>query len=1069
MRAPRLRDQNPSLMKDSPITPRYETIGGDFIIHAYHLAEPFSSFLPGISGVLGKPLWVFYTNRGQGISSFGIGSKDHAMLEFEPANRAYQHTAFSGFRTFLEVSDEEIWEPFSPLSSDPAAQRMIIRPEEVVLEDSHPTLGLEVQTVFFNVPSEDHPLLARVVTISNRKSKDVKVRVTDGLAQVLPYGLNEWLAKHMSRTMEAFMQVLNVSHQVPFYQLKLDPGDSSDVKKISGGFFALGARQGKLLKCLMDPAQVFGPETELVQPLGLKNPSRRALSECKTPSAFFQDELTVKKKDSVSFFTLFGYADHLDEAQAFGTRLTKDPSYAERKRGENTRLIRGITDACSLETGDETLNAYHRQTFLDNVLRGGLPRVTKPGTAVHLYTRKHGDMERDYNRFELSPTFYSQGNGNFRDVNQNRRMEALLEPGIGESNVEQFMNLIQLDGFNPLVIGIERFRIASGALEKALAGLPTKAQGAMRTLCQRPFAPGEAAEALSGLPAEKRIQVVEELLRNAEKESSAQHGEGYWTDHWTYNLDLLENFLAVWPDKLRWVLFEKKDFTFHDSDHSVEPRAKRYVLKEGKPRQLHAVVQDEEKKKLIASRTERPNLARLDSGRGEIHRTTLLAKLLCLIANKAASLDPSGIGIEMESDKPGWCDALNGLPAIFGSSSNETLELKRLTDWLLKHLGDCAQRDEKTDVHEQIRWFFEQVVSILSKRTGNWFATWDALNHAKEQFRQTNRLGLSGSEITRVAVGEILDGLSVLSQALEESCARMKNPSDSMVTTYYSHEAKAVRQNDGVMEVQGFEPTPLSYYLEGPVHAMKLMKSVDEARRLRDAVRKTELYDKTLGMYRLNVPLEKETEEIGRAKIFTPGWLENESIFLHMEYKWLLEELKTGLTPEFFEDLKTALIAYQDPQRYKRSPYENSSFVASSRFPDASRHGQGFVARLTGATSEWLNMIFHMFLGPQPFRVQDSKLVFEPKPVLPGDLFTKTALGGLGQNTLALRCLGGVRLVYENPLRRDTFGPKAVSIQSFTLEGEGGAARLIEGSFLSEAEAMALREGLFKEIRIHLK
>ena len=67
--------------------------------------------------------------------------------------------------------------------------------------------------------------------------------------------------------------------------------------------------------------------------------------------------------------------------------------------------------------------------------------------------------------------------------------------------------------------------------------------------------------------------------------------------------------------------------------------------------------------------------------------TTLLGKILTLVVNKLASLDPCGVGIEMEADRPGWCDAMNGLPGLLGSSVNETIELKRLADFTLGHLG----------------------------------------------------------------------------------------------------------------------------------------------------------------------------------------------------------------------------------------------------------------------------------------------------------------------------------------------------------------------------------------------
>ena len=63
---------------------------------------------------------------------------------------------------------------------------------------------------------------------------------------------------------------------------------------------------------------------------------------------------------------------------------------------------------------------------------------------------------------------------------------------------------------------------------------------------------------------------------------------------------------------------------------------------------------------------------------------------------------------------------------------------------------------------------------------------------------------------------------------------------------------------------------------------------------------------------------------------------------------------------------------YHKPEIYGRSPLENSSFIASSRFPDAKAHGVGFVARLSGATAEWISMVLHMGLGAAPFRVVDG-------------------------------------------------------------------------------------------------
>ena len=74
-----------------------------FILTDYASARPFSSFLPGLAGPQGVPLWVFTVNRGQAIASFGVESKDHPIVEFQPANKAYQLTPYLGFRTALRT------------------------------------------------------------------------------------------------------------------------------------------------------------------------------------------------------------------------------------------------------------------------------------------------------------------------------------------------------------------------------------------------------------------------------------------------------------------------------------------------------------------------------------------------------------------------------------------------------------------------------------------------------------------------------------------------------------------------------------------------------------------------------------------------------------------------------------------------------------------------------------------------------------------------------------------------------------------------------------------------------
>ena len=118
-----------------------------FMIEEYARSRPFASFLPGIAGVWGIPMWVFYVNRGQAIAGFGISDKDHPIMEFLPANKAYRATSLQGFRTFLKVKrggHETFHEPFRccETPSRQVAQRMRISMHELQLEELHKPLGL---------------------------------------------------------------------------------------------------------------------------------------------------------------------------------------------------------------------------------------------------------------------------------------------------------------------------------------------------------------------------------------------------------------------------------------------------------------------------------------------------------------------------------------------------------------------------------------------------------------------------------------------------------------------------------------------------------------------------------------------------------------------------------------------------------------------------------------------------------------------------------------------------------------------------------------------------------------
>ena len=97
-----------------------------FVIKDFSNKPSFSSFLPGIAGLHGIPLWVFYVNRGQGIASFGLSDKNNSIVEFQPAIKAYQQTPLTGFRTFIKLIEDaktDLVEPFADNSDASSVQR----------------------------------------------------------------------------------------------------------------------------------------------------------------------------------------------------------------------------------------------------------------------------------------------------------------------------------------------------------------------------------------------------------------------------------------------------------------------------------------------------------------------------------------------------------------------------------------------------------------------------------------------------------------------------------------------------------------------------------------------------------------------------------------------------------------------------------------------------------------------------------------------------------------------------------------------------------------------------------
>lgn len=1078
--------------------PKYYLDGDEFVIENYNQAKPFASFLPGIAGLRGKPMWAFYVNRGQCMASFGQTSKEGAIMEFYPANTSYRRTSLEGFRTFIK-SNGSIYEPFrlpccteaaavqaqSPTAAaGPLAQKMHISMHELRIEEINKEEGLHLEAIYFTVPNENFPALARILSITNISKETKELEVIDGMPKLCPFGMNEFFMKHMSRTIEAWMEVACLQEGAPFYRLRVDAADTSETKYITSGNFYLSrlARSGARPEVIVDPRVVFGDFGDLTWPgafagKGFRIPARQ-IDRNITPSAFSYSAIKLTPGGSELVLSLIGHASGVEELKRIDRSM--GPVFFEDKRSENRDEVHRRAASVSVFSGVQGFDLYARQTNLDNILRGGYPINVKGGKKiVYVFNRKHGDLERDYNNFVLNPEFYSQGNGNFRDTNQNRRTSVWLNPEVAEKDMKDFYNLIQFDGYNPLVVKGDKFSVKDRAAIKRLAErhFGRKERRAAQAFLSGSFTLGELIKFAAANSVKDEESFLGEAIDSAVSRIEAEHGEGFWADHWTYNLDLVDSYLALYPEKQHEILFRDRSYAFFDNAHRVRPRRER-ILPNGdkKARQYHCVAVDEAKKRIIAARQSDPSWVRTRRGKGDIYTCTLAAKMLVLVANKIATLDPEGIGVEMEADKPAWCDSLNGLPALIGSSLSETLELMRLVKFLKTAFADAAG----TAIPAELASFISGLGKLLSKdvkaadRNKN-FRYWDASNTLKEKYRNEIRFGVSGKE-KFLEKEDAIEFLSLCSEKLEDGIRRGCDRT-GIPYTYFVNDLRSPGKGRASPPVSS---RPLPLYLEAPVHAMKITDGLFDARSLYSNVRASELYDRDLGMYTLNASLEKEPLEIGRSRVFTPGWLENGSVWLHMEYKFLLEALKNGLYEEFFRDLKTALIPLQDPARYGRSTLENSSFITPSKFFDENMRGNGFVARLSGATAEFLQMLLIMNIGKRPFLLKGGELIFCPTPALEGAFFTDKArdiefVFKSGRRKVALKAgsyafslFEHTLVIFNNPKRKDTFGSDGVKPVQYRVSYAQAKENVVDSAVLGEPYAKDLRAGRIETISITL-
>lgn len=1004
-----------------------------FVSETYQKQKPFAGFLPGIAGKEGLPMWVFYANRGQAISTFGVRDKNGAITEFYPANLAYAYIHQNGFRTFIKYN-EEVYECFQEKNE---RQTLTVDAHEIIIEETIAQWQLKIKVTYATMPNMPLSALMRKVEITSLDGVEKKLIVIDGLAQILPAGIDYGGYKAVSYLLQSWMEVQENDNHV-FLKLRASTADSSEVKAVDDGNFYTYVGLNKK-QYLYDYKAVFAQDSSFSSPYQLQTLDYQNLVKQKqtpvnqVPSAFVASELIVK--NTTTFYGVFGYSQ--TRAQLSPLVQNMNPFFLENKFKENKSTVDLLTSEIQTQTAKPMFDSYLQQCYLDNILRGGYPiqfETLDGPIGYHIYSRKHGDLERDYNFFSLEPSYLSQGNGAFRDVLQNRRNDLYFHPEVGTTTIAQFASLIQADGYNPLSIEGIMFTFQGDA---------KKYPSSIQDVLKQEFTPGQIAN-LAGQLQLPVMETVTNIVKQSRYHFKATFGEGYWGDHFTYFLDLIETYLDIYPDQVETLLQQKHRYFL--SPAHVLKRDEKYILKNGKVRQYHAVHHDHAL----------PQRGWLKLANGEDATTSLFGKLITLVTNKFSQLDPDGLGLMYEAERPGWNDAMNGIPGLFGSGVSEMLELKRIVHFLQK------QKLVNVEVLLPLK---SLITAILGITESNLFDQWTKRMDALETYRDQLKAPLS---VTTLSADMIQSLLTHMATTLQNSMDRLLNI-HPIPYTYFMYEVDQYdllpKTNPNALQTvraKSFKRSPLPHFLEAPARILSNgFLTPEQATKLYTAIQQSPLYDAPLKIYKTSAPLDQQSMEIGRIRAFTPGWLERESAFLHMTYKYMLGLLKTEAYSSFFEAIQYGLTCFMDPKVYGRSPLENSSFIATTNNPDSSKHGQGFYARLSGSTAEVLSMWKRLLFGPRLFTYDQDQLQFQIQPSIPMNYFKDGAI----ETTLFANTK--IRLLLTETIKPTDQSFHVIGYRlSITTKTQ---PIVIDGALIKGAHALAIRQKRFSEIDVLLK
>jgi hypothetical protein len=789
--------QSLSDMKSSINSSNFIDIEGERFVCIEQLEKIPTFFLSMISA---SDHWLFTGSNG--ALSAGRGSPDSALFPYYTVDKILDNWNCSGPQTIILCGSQR-WEPFKPDNSArfETARRICksLNGDIILFEETNHSLDL---TFRFTWRSTEKYGFVRTSRIINHGPEATQIRVADGLADIMPAGIDDRTQQAYSCLVDGYrLSELDADKQLLVHRMAASLVDEAIPLEClhattvwSNGWpeSSIVTRFEDVDKYLQD-SSLETPEITratrgaflnvgdlFIQPGATKEWSQVAnINQDQSDVAALSEELSTSSE------TWEAVLDNINEGRLLLNKLI------------------AATDGQQI-TEEEIVTTHHRANALFNIMRGGvfadgynvktallkkyisqhtktLPATdqdwldTLPPETTHaelvsksahaserlqrlcleylplVFSRRHGDPSRPWNRFNIC-TKDAQGDpvvgfqGNWRDIFQNWEALAYSFPNYNQSFIYKFLNASTADGYNP-------YRITDKGID-----------------WEEP------------------------------DENDPWASIGYWGDHQIiYLLKLLEFSSNLNHQSLREKLRDRS-FVFADVPYEIKGFSELALDPN------HSINFNHERNKRIAERTQKIGAEGklVQDAEGKLQTASLLEKLLLPLLTKLSNFVPGG-GIWMNTQRPEWNDANNAL-AGNGLSMVTTAYLHRYLVFLENLL-----KDESADFtcFAALANFFNEVASAFQD-TPEASTADDKLRYAKvetlglagERYRDSIYKEAYGKEITLKAA-DVKAFLANSRAHVAHTIAENRRP-DALYHAYnilhiQSGEKSAAVQNLGVM------------------------------------------------------------------------------------------------------------------------------------------------------------------------------------------------------------------------------------------------------------------------------